>query len=265
MKPESFAIYIIMIPAVLSFAGIRADAQEPSRKEILERLANPETADSGDFMEFEDRILDFGTIEEDGGPVSGIFKWHNAGDRPVSLVKVNTTCSCAVPEYSREYVSPGDTGTLKITFHPQGHPGKISRKIIVFSTLSEDKPTAVLELAGDVIPSVRPTWNYPYAMGPLLLKQKEINMTGTSLQTERILCMNAGEKDITVKAETELLPEGFTFRCEPETIVPDGEADLIFVFDPSGAKLPPAGVIPVILKIPGLTPSQRTIFIKINK
>ena len=137
-------------------------------------------------MSFDSLSIDIGRIEEDGEPARCVFRWKNCSGSPVSVVMVRTTCECLVPEFSTEPVAPGEESAVAFVYHQKGHPGKIDRKAFVYTGLSSSSPTAVLEVKGTVVPSTRPVWQYRYRMGPLLLRQTMVRISGNELQVERI-------------------------------------------------------------------------------
>lgn len=236
-----------------------SDVQSLDRLRKLDSLANPVPDVSGKFMTFETKIIDAGKIQEDGSPVKFRFVWTNQGDSPLTVMRVTTGCSCARPHFEMKKVAKGETSVIEVTYYPKGHPGDFSRKFSVFTDLSETKPAAVLELRGYVEPASLPIWDYPETMGSLLLKRKEVKISSDVVCTERILCLNAGDKPLTITAEQALLPACLEVWCEPAVIMPAQEADLVVRFRPSkdGPVLP--RVVPVIINGLDLAPSKRTI------
>jgi hypothetical protein len=59
---------------------------------------------------------DFGKIPQ-GKPVTNEFKFTNSGKVPLVLSQVSASCGCTTPEYSKEPIAPGKTGTIKATFN----------------------------------------------------------------------------------------------------------------------------------------------------
>lgn len=230
-----------------------------SRRELLDSLSNPEISAAGKAMDFAGRQIVTDTLAEEGGPYRFEYRWRNTGEVPVTILRSVTTCGCAVASFDRRPVPPGGESILEVTYYPKGHPGKFSRRIFLYTDLSGTLPAAVLELSGYVEPSVRPTWNYPFAMGPLLLKRKEVRMSGKELQTERILCFNAGESMLEMKADTNLLPPCLSVHFEPEKIAPGAEADIVVRFDPSAVMGRLPEYYPVVLEGLELPPSSRMI------
>ena len=76
---------------------------------------------------FDNKNHDFGTFEEETGPVTHDFRFVNSGNEPLVLQNVRSTCGCTVPKYTREPIAPGDSGSIKVTYNPKGRPGKFSK------------------------------------------------------------------------------------------------------------------------------------------
>ncbi len=224
------ALFLTALPA----GGLKAHAQTAAeRMALIDSLSNPMLAEGSEVMHFDRIRIDAGEMNEDSAPSEYVFSWTNEGKSPLSVTFVQTTCGCASPSFERRPVRPGETSTLKITYHPKGHPGSFLRKIFVYTNLSEKSPAAVLELSGRVLPSVLPTGDYPVAMGDLLLKRSEVSFERDARQTERIECLNAGDKTLEISVESKVLPGGVS--VEPLKIAPGEVADLVLRFDPSKA------------------------------
>ena len=216
-------------------------------------------------MSFDSLSIDIGRIEEDGEPARCVFRWKNCSGSPVSVVMVRTTCECLVPEFSTEPVAPGEESSIAFVYHQKGHPGKIDRKAFVYTGLSSSSPSAVLEVKGTVEPSTRPVWQYRYRMGPLLLRQTMVRISGNELQVERIACMNDGESGLSLSVDSSALPECFSFRCEPGVIGPGETGDIVISFDPGKVRGSLPDEIPVILQGLDTSAGDRTLKIMIGE
>lgn len=246
----------------LLFFSIAADLSAQSdRMRLIDSIANPELSATGVAMKFDTPVMDVGTIAEEAMPPQFEFFWTNEGDKPVTILKVTTSCGCAVPSFDSRPVGPGEKSSLKITYYPKGHPGTFHRRIFVYTDLSGSRPAAALSLKGDVRPADKPVWMYQYRMGSLCLKQKEIHFTEEKRTVERIVCMNAGDEPLTIGVSEELLPPFLGFRCEPRTIPPAGLADIVVTYDPEAVPMRLANVVPLVLTGPDVPPSQRTIMV----
>ncbi len=91
-------------------------------------------------MRFERMRIETGEIREEATPPSFTYRWTNAGERPLVITRVETTCGCAVASYDRRPVLPGGEGSVTVTYHPKRHPGYFRRRIFVFTQLSEKLP-----------------------------------------------------------------------------------------------------------------------------
>lgn len=249
---------------LLAALPLRGQFPPQRTREELERIADPTTAPGGEAMRFDQRRIETGEIGEDDAPAVYTFRWHNDGPKPLVVTRVETTCGCAKPTYDKRPVAAGGSGEIRVAYHPKGHPGDFRRKIYVYTQLSEKQPTAVLELTGHATPSLRPTHNYPHAMGPLLLKQQRVRISGRELQVERIECLNAGDKPLRLRAEQELLPQYLTLECDPEVFEPGRTGDLVIRFDPALAPATLPQQLPVLLDGLPLPPGRRTLRIEIG-
>ena len=250
--------------ALLSCAGLAAAQEGPDRARILDSLAHPKVSETGRTMHFAEKVLDTGNIREDGGPREYRYSWLNAGDLPVSVVKVTATCGCTVPGFDRSPVAPGDSSSLTVTYYPKGHPGNFSRRIFVYTDLSGKFPAAILTLQGHVEPAAIPVWEYGYRMGSLVLKRNEVRFAEGRKEVARILCMNAGDKPMDLGAETMLLPPYIKVRFEPGHIAPGEKADIVISYDPGAAPMRMLDSVPVILTGPDVPPSRRTVKVLIT-
>lgn len=230
-------------------------------RERLDSMAQPALAHGAQAMRFDRTRIETGAIDEDDGPQRFVFTWRNTGDKPLVITRVKTTCGCAVPTCGKRPVKPGETDSVTVTYHPKGHPGRFVRKIFIFTQLAGNAPSATLELAGEVIPSARPTYAYPHAHGNLLLKQEEIRIEGTRPQVETIECLNGGNDTLRVRIDTRILPPCVRARFAPEALPPGGVGELTVRFDPAAGKAP--GRIPLFLRGLGLQPGQSTVMVRI--
>ena len=87
-------------------------------------------------ISFEATSHNFGTIAEQGGRVSHVFSFKNTGTLPLILTNVRAGCGCTTPEWSREPVAPGASGSIKVSFDPRNRPGMFTKSITVNSNES---------------------------------------------------------------------------------------------------------------------------------
>jgi hypothetical protein len=78
--------------------------------------AQPQVADTTLVMQFESLVHDYGTIAK-GSDGTCEFKFTNGGKTPLLLQNVSASCGCTVPEWTREPVQPGKSGSIKVRYN----------------------------------------------------------------------------------------------------------------------------------------------------
>lgn len=233
--------------ALMLVAGVPAQAQwHTVSRSRLDSLANPPMAEGREAMAFERTTVTAEPIEENGGAKSYTFSWRNEGRTPLVITRVRSTCGCAVAAYDREPVAAGAKGTVTVTYHPKGHPGAFRQRIFLYTQLDDTRPTAILTLAGEVIPSTRPTYAYPHAKGSLLLKHDEVAFAASRRGVESIECLNGGDDTLHISVDTLLLPPCVRAEFVPAVLAPGGVGELTVRFDPSAGRAPRH--LPVMLR-----------------
>lgn len=82
---------------------------------------NNNNGPKGDFK-FVDTTFDFGNIK-DGDNVQHIFRFKNTGKGPLSISKVEASCGCTTPDWTKEVIPPGGEGKVTATFDSKGKGG----------------------------------------------------------------------------------------------------------------------------------------------
>lgn len=131
-KMRTIKFYITILVAAVSM--VAAVAADKSSKIVLERTS-----------------YDFGTIRESDGPVSVEFKFSNEGESPLVILSARASCGCTRPEYPKRPVAVGQSGTIKVTFDPNGRPGEFIKDVTV-KTNDKKSKRINLRLTGVVIP-----------------------------------------------------------------------------------------------------------------
>ena len=99
-------------------------------------------------FKFEKETHDFGKIPLTK-PVSVEFKFTNIGDMPLIITKVETTCGCTVPTYTKTPLKKGESGVISVTYTPAGSPLPFSKSITV--TSNAKTTTKVLYIKGETV------------------------------------------------------------------------------------------------------------------
>ena len=92
---------------------------------------------------------DFGKIPEDGGSVVHTFIIKNVGKAPLLLTNAHASCGCTTPEWTKQPILPGKTGTVKVTFDPKGRPGVFTKTIAMSNNAMKKALTLIIR--GNVI------------------------------------------------------------------------------------------------------------------
>ena len=98
--------------------------------------APQEQAKNGPALTFEESEFNFGDITQ-GDVVEHTFKFTNTGTQPLVIERVDVTCGCTSPAWSKEPVMPGKTGFVTAKYNSAGRLGQQSKAITVHSNTGE--------------------------------------------------------------------------------------------------------------------------------
>lgn len=96
--------------------------------------------------------FDFGEAENDQ-KITHEFVVKNAGDEPLELTEVKTTCGCTVAELQTHLLEPGQETIVGVTFNLKGKQGPQHKRITVLSN-DPDQPSYGLELTGTALTTI---------------------------------------------------------------------------------------------------------------
>ena len=85
-----------------------------------------------DVIRFDKKIHDFGDVLIAEGAVSCVFTFTNIGTQPIVVHNVISSCGCTTPEWTREPVRPGSTGTIQATFSNDQGPYPFDKTLTVY-------------------------------------------------------------------------------------------------------------------------------------
>ena len=107
--------------------------------------ATKPTTLTADNLAFKSDNHDFGTVDE-GAPAEYVFALKNTGKEPLIIERVQASCGCTTPDWTKDPIAPGKTGMVKAAYGTQGRPGHFEKTLTVFSNAG----TKVLTIKGDV-------------------------------------------------------------------------------------------------------------------
>lgn len=173
----------------------------------------------------------FGAFDEDDGPVTFDFVFVNTGSEPVAVTAARPSCGCTAPRFSLAPVAPGDSGTVSVTYDPQGRPGRFDKYVAV--DFSEAGNRVKLHVVGTVVGATGSVERrYPVLCGGQLRLSHGAVMFGEVLKdrmsTSYITAYNGGHD--TLRPALGDLPPFLSGTFEPAAIPPGEQATLMLFF-----------------------------------
>ena len=90
-------------------------------------------------IKFEKTVFDFGTFSMDNPVQKCTFRFTNVGDAKLVINTVHASCGCTVADYPKDFIAPGASGEITVTYDGNGKmPGPFKKSIQVFSNCKED-------------------------------------------------------------------------------------------------------------------------------
>ena len=214
--------YIILIAAVvLSVAGLSA---QDFYKEA-------------DVIRFDRKVHDFGDVLIAEGPVSCIFTFTNIGKAPLVIHNVISSCGCTTPEWTREPVKPGATGTIQATFSNDQGPYPFDKTLTVYvgvGSSSLDRPV-LLRLRGVSHEQKKDLDElFTTHIGNLGLRKTEVSIGYIDqgvVKSDQMQVANLSKGELTVA--TASVTPGLTVTVTPNPIPARSMARLTYTVNPA--------------------------------
>jgi hypothetical protein len=162
MKKLIMGIVLLVFFAGTTFAQATANPAQPQPKPAADDKNAPEII-------FETAEHDFGKIPF-GGNGSCEFKFKNMGKNPLVLEKVQASCGCTTPSWSKEPIKKKDSSSIKVQYDTK-RVGPFTKSITV-SWNAKNTPT-VLIVKGEVLPDAQKATN-PTGNSTLMEQPKRI-------------------------------------------------------------------------------------------
>ena len=190
--------------------------------------AEKEEPQPSDIIKFTERVFDFGTIEEADGPVSHSFEFHNAGNKPVTILYARSGCVCVTAEAPRKPIAPGARSTIKVTYNPSYRPGDFSKEILI---MNSDREYNRVWIKGTVNPMKHDvSENFPYEYGQGLWMNLSLMSFGRMADGEvkSMRLRMANNSDFLMRLSFEIDPETLSKEIKidiPESFILRASAD----------------------------------------
>lgn len=112
-------------------------------------MALPAYAKKEAQINFKEPVYDFGQVSIKKGKVTHEFEFTNTGDKNLTITNARADCGCTRPQYNDEPVAPGKSGSIMVTFVPNGK-GTFQKKVTVTTNGAPRKVRLIIK--GEVVP-----------------------------------------------------------------------------------------------------------------
>ncbi len=96
----------------------------------------------------EQPVFDFGEVTQ-GQKVPHTFTFRNAGDEPLHIDKVSSSCGCTAALVSAETLAPGESGEVEATFDSTRFRGAVTKTITLY-TNDPQRPVMKMSINGKI-------------------------------------------------------------------------------------------------------------------
>ncbi len=131
---------VLLLALGLAAGGYAAQAQSVQPANATAKAAGP-------AITFEESKYDFGSVAQ-GGMVDHVFKFKNTGTQPLIISNIGVSCGCTTPEYTKDPVMPGKTGSIAAHFNSAGKMGMQNKVLTIESNAAAGNAT--VSLVGEV-------------------------------------------------------------------------------------------------------------------
>lgn len=100
-------------------------------------------------MKFDKEEHDFGTIDQ-GDVVEYRFNFTNTGSAPLVIVGAKGSCGCTVPEWPKDAIAAGQTGSILVKFNSTGKKNQQTKTVTLNTNTEEGKQ--ILRIRANVTP-----------------------------------------------------------------------------------------------------------------
>jgi len=181
-------------------------------------------------IDFETKSYDFGKIHEEDGKADYSFTFTNRGNSPLVISRVQASCGCTTPTWTKEPIEPGKTGNILVSYNPVGRPGAFVKSITVSSNATEEQVGLIIK--GEVVPKSVLETNFPATMGNIRLNTKIIQMNNIEkgkTMNKVVQFKNISQENL--KLSIDNLPSYMKVSIQPSMLKPNEEGTMIFTLD----------------------------------
>lgn len=177
-------------------------------------------------ISFDKIVHDFGDIKEADGRVSYQFEFTNTGNNSLIIQKVNASCGCTTPTWTKKPVLAGEKGFVNAVFDPAHRPGRFSKTIHVMTSASN--PHITLTIKGNVIPKpLSIEEQYRSAMANVRFKTNHMSFGTVNKGESPVKSIELiNTDDVPVELSFKNLPSHINAVFSPKTLEPDQKGEV---------------------------------------
>jgi hypothetical protein len=141
--------YIFALVTIVMLASCTNDAKQDAAKKKLDSLQKKAAADTVNYttVQWLDTIVNFGTVKQ-GEVVKIEFHCKNTGTKPLILTNVRPGCGCTIADYTKEPITPGNTGVVTGSFDSKHFCGVVNKYIMASTNSAGGEKT--LQFTGTI-------------------------------------------------------------------------------------------------------------------
>lgn len=100
-------------------------------------------------IEYAESEYNFGKVKE-GEVVKHVYKFKNTGSENLVISNAKGSCGCTVPNWPKEPIAPGGTGSIEVSFDSKGKTNLQEKRVTV--TANTNPAQTFLTIKGEVTP-----------------------------------------------------------------------------------------------------------------
>lgn len=100
-------------------------------------------------LKFDQEIIDLGAMKEVDGAKKVTFLFKNISKTPIVIQKIESSCGCTIPSFSREPTRPNQSGKIIVEFDPKNRPGRFTKVLYIY--VNQSNTPIQIAIKGSVI------------------------------------------------------------------------------------------------------------------
>lgn len=184
---------------------------------------------SAQKVQFEKTEHGFGLINKND-PAQHEFVFKNVSDAPVKLASVKASCGCTTPNWTREEIAPGKTGSISVAYN-SALVGTFYKSITVM--VEGEQTPIMLYIKGEVAnPEADDPSNFTMHIGNTAFEKTATNVGNLDSDKSTMVTFrvrNNGPQPIEFVRESQV--PGFSVTYDKKSIIPGDVATVIVNVD----------------------------------